>query len=165
METLPRIKAKKIEKAKNHKSPWVFLECFTDEYYKIMKKLRDDEKFNISQETLLSFCSLCSEIDNGGFIQLIQNQMDEYLFDNSFLEEIKSWGADDFVKIVEEAKVIYNNTKEKFAPKSSQKEFLKLYKTNDFGPLEDKFYEMEDKEAEKIKIYVGRNVEKFAIVV
>jgi hypothetical protein len=167
METLPRIKADEIKKAKE--DAWDFLFIFTNKYFEIMgqdpgREIMKD--FNASQHTLLAYNYLYGEVMNGGFIQLIQNGYGGYIFDNPFSEIIKTWGAEKIAGIVEEAKVIYNKYKKELEKETSLEEFSKMYsKIKDFEALESQFYDIADKETENIKKYVEENLNEFCIIV
>jgi hypothetical protein len=103
---------------------------------------------------------------NGGFIQLIQNGYGGYIFDSPFSETVKTWGAEEISKIVEDAKIIYSKYKKELEKETSLEEFSGLYsKIKDFEPLESKFYSVADKETENIKKYVEENLKEFCTVV
>ena len=167
MEALPKIKAEEVEKAKNQDDPGDFLSLFTDKYFKMLDENREImQVFNASQHTLLAFYYLYGEINDGGFIQLIHHGYGAYVFDSPFVETIKSWGADELAKVMENAKTIYNKYKEKLEAEISIKELCGLYKEiTEFEPLENGFDEIMDREAEMIKKYIEENINEFAEII
>ena len=164
MEALPKIKAKELKKAK--KDAWDFLEYVVFKYFEMTDNNSEImREFNNSQHTLLAYYYLDGQVCNGGFIRLIQNGYGGYIFDNPFSETIKLWGLEETANIVEEAKIIYNNNKNKWETQTSLEEFSALYKEiNAFEPLEDRFYEIKKQDAEKIKKYVEENIHEFVII-
>jgi hypothetical protein len=165
MKALPKIEAKELEKTKE--DAWDFLYVFLLKYFEMIDKNNGImREFNDSQHTLLAYYYLDSQVCNGGFIQLVQNGYSGYIFDNPFSAAIKSWGAEETAKIVEDAKIIYNKHKEKLEKETSMEEFSELYKDiKDFEPLEDRYYKINDQEVERIKRYVEENINEFGIII
>jgi hypothetical protein len=164
---LPEISKKDIENAKD--DAWDFIYIFINKYFEIIENSKDKEimrEFNEYQHTLMAYMYLDSEVCNGGFIQLIQNGYGGYIFNNPFSEFIKSWGADKTAQIVEKAKEIYNKYKEELEEEKTMEEFSELYKKiTEFRPLEDKYYEINDSETERIKEYVENHLNNFAKII
>ena len=117
------------------------------------------------QHTLLAYNYLYGEVCNGGFIQLIQNGYGGYVFDNPFSDYLREWGVEKIAEIVDKAKVIYEQHKEKLEAQTSLEEFSEMYdEITDFEPLEDQFYEVMDKETKLIKNYVENYLAEFAVI-
>ena len=181
MTKLPEIKETELVKRKQEKDGWDFLFLFTDKYLEMVVKNNEIiQEFNKSQLTLLGYNYLYGEVNNGGFIQLIENGYGGLIFNNQFSETIKSWGAEKIAEIVAEANVIYNKHKEKLdsataklkeakTSKEAEKameESSKLYEEiTEFEPLEDMFYGVMDQETVKIRKYVEKNANEFALIV
>jgi len=174
MDTLPKIKKKEIEKSFN--DAWDFLFVFIDKYHKIMDQDATGEiwkSFNDAQFALLTYNILDAEVNNGGFIQLIFNGYG-YIFESSFSETIKTWGAIKTAEILEEAKVLYDKYKDEIIAARSpdpteeaMEKFSQLYsKFKDFEALDDKFYTDDvAQETENIKKYIENNLDEFCVVV
>lgn len=162
--TLPTFTQEEINKAKS--DTWDFLFLFLDAYYQIMASDANEQSmqaFSAAQHTLMAFNSLYGEVSNGGFLQLIQNGYGSYIFDNPFSAHIKEWGAVEIAKIVDEAKLIYEQHKDDLEKETSLEEFSAMYNEyTSFEPLDDKFYEVMDTELEIIKTYVEQNINSFA---
>ena len=164
---LPQVSKADLENAKKENNAWDFLFVFTDKYLEIAagenREIMQD--FTSSQHTLLAYNYFYGEVCNGGFIQLIQNGYGGYIFYNPFSEHLREWGAKKIAEIVDKAKVIYEQHKEKLEAQTSLEEFTKMYdEITDFEPLEDQFYEIMDKETEFIKNYVENNLTQFAVI-
>ena len=165
-KTLPILSQDEINNAKN--DTWDFLFLFIDHYYETISSSQNEEimnEFSAEQHTLLAFNSLYGQVTNGGFLQLIQNGYGSYVFDNPFSEHIKNWGALEMAKIVDDAKIIYDQHKDALEKETTIEEFSKMYdEYTDFEPLDDKFYEIMDDEVEIIRKYVEDNLSFFANV-
>jgi uncharacterized protein with ATP-grasp and redox domains len=61
------------------------------------------ESFNDSQIALVAYRHFDAQVCNGGFIQLIQNGYGDIIFDKTFSEVMKSWGAEETAAIAKEA--------------------------------------------------------------
>jgi hypothetical protein len=190
MKGLPEIKAKELKNAKN---AWDFLYVILGKYFEMMEKDEEImQEFNDSQIALIAYRHFDAQVCNGGFVQLIQNGYVEIISDKTFSETIKSWGAEKTAVIAEEAKIIYNKHKEKldkliklqmeFSELASElyhkdkKAFERLESKHleetskffddieDFEPLEDRYYELKEQDVEKVKNYVEKNINEFAVV-
>lgn len=165
-KTLPIITQDELNKAKD--DAWDFLFLFIDPYYETMSSDPSGEimnDFTAEQHTLLAFNFLYGEVTNGGFIQLIQNGYGGYIFDDPFSEYIKRWGALEIGKIVDDAKILYNQNKVNLEKETDLEGFSKMYEEfTEFEPLDNRFYEAMDDEVEIIRKYIESNIEHFAIV-
>lgn len=165
-KTLPKITQAELDKAKD--DAWDFLFLLIDPMYEMISLDETGEimsQFSSEQHTLLAFNALYGDVANGGFIQLIQNGYGEYIFDNPFSEHIKKWGAVEIGKIVEDAKVIYNQHKDNLEKETDLTGFSKMYEEfTEFEPLDDWFYEVMDDEVEIIRKYVEDNLDHFVVV-
>ena len=164
---LPQVSKADLENANKESDAWNFLFVFTDKYLEIavgenQEIMRD---FTSSQHTLLAYNYLYAEVCNGGFIQLIQNGYGGYIFDNPFSDHLREWGIEKIAEIVDKAKVIYEQHKEKLEAQTNLEEFSKIYdEITDFESLEDKFYDVMDNETKLIKNYVENHLKEFAVI-
>ena len=163
---LPEIKKEEVERVKN--DAWELIYLFGKKYYEIIEK--NDEKiteqFSEYQHTLMAYKYFDSEVCNGGFIQLIQNGYGDYIFNSSFSENLKSWGAEKASEIVEKAKIIYKKYRKELEEEKSNEKFSELYKKiTEFEPLEDEYYKINDDETEKVKSYIETHLNNFAKII
>ena len=92
-----------------------FLRVFTDRYLEVTGGQINSETMpllNGYQHTLLGYRIFCEEVNEGGFVQLIQNGYGPYIFLNPFAKAMRLMGAKEFSKLVYEAKKIYDAHRE-----------------------------------------------------
>ena len=88
-----------------------FIKVFTDKYLEVTGGVINAETMpllNGYQHSLLGYHFFREEINEGGFIQLIQNGYGPYIFDNPFAKSMRLFGAKEFSKLVYNAKKIYD---------------------------------------------------------
>ncbi len=88
-----------------------FLKVFTDAYLEATGgdiTAENMDKLNGYQHTLLAYRFFSEEVNEGGFVQLIQNGYGGYIFDNPTAKALKLMGAKGISKILYKAKEIYD---------------------------------------------------------
>jgi hypothetical protein len=121
--------------------------------------------FTDEAAVLLLFSTLKGQVENGGFIQLIQNGYGPALLDSPFTRDIARWGAAQLARLTEQAKSIYTANKAYLERPRVIAEFSALYKEfQAFEPLEDHFYEIIDSQTATVRTYVERHFDQFARV-
>ena len=76
-----------------------FLRVFTDRYLEVTGGQINSETMpllNGMQHTLLGYRIFCEEVNEGGFVQLIQNGYGPYIFLNPFAKAMRLMGAKEF---------------------------------------------------------------------
>ncbi len=145
-----------------------FLKVFTDKYLEVTGGNINAETMpllNGYQHSLLGYHLFREEINEGGFVQLIQNGYGPYIFDNPFAKAMRIFGAKEFSKLVYDAKKIYDANKEDLEKECNEDEFMAMYeKYEAFDELEEKFMDMEELVSAQIADYVDNNMEQFAEV-
>ena len=84
-----------------------FIKVFTDKYLEVTGGVINAETMpllNGYQHSLLGYHFFREEINEGGFIQLIQNGYGPYIFDNPFAKSMRLFGAKEFSKLVYKAR-------------------------------------------------------------
>ncbi len=123
-------------------------------------------KLNGYQNTLLAYSIFRNEMNDGGFVQLIQNGYGGYFFRNPFAKVVRQWGARDLSKLVYAAKDIYQANQEALERDCTDEEFLERYVDFEvFDELEEKFFMIEEETTAAIARFVDENLELFAEVV
>jgi hypothetical protein len=82
-------KVSELEISEFNSSPVDPLYFITEKYHEAASAYPPEEVvnyFNNDQHTLTAFCLFHSEIENGGFIQLIQNGHGDYIFNEPLSE-------------------------------------------------------------------------------
>jgi hypothetical protein len=164
-EALPKINRNDLLKAKKYTQ--VFLPLFiTDDMYHNHREIMP--KLNTSQQAFLTFYLMDESMLSGyncGFLQLIYNGYGKYVFEKSYAEIIKTWGAIKISEIVEKAKSLYEKHKDKVEKVKTKKELSCLCsEITDFEMLDHEYRLISSEETEKIKEYIENNINEFAII-
>lgn len=146
-----------------------FLKVFTDAYLNAVDgeiTAENMDKLNGYQHTLLALRIFSDEVNQGGFVQLIQNGYGGYIFDNPVAKALKQMGATRLSKIIYKAKEIYDAHRAELERETTEEEFNAMYVDFEaFDELEEKFFYVEEEEIAIISQYVDENLEDFAEVV
>ena len=145
-----------------------FLNVFTDKYLEVLGGALNAENMSMLngyQHALLSLRIFTEQMEEGGFIQLIQNGYGPYIFNNPFAKAMRLMGAKDFSKLIYDAKEVYDRNKEVLEADYSDEEFMALYEQFDkLGDLDDEFLDTENNIMEIIATYVDEHISDFAVV-
>ena len=146
-----------------------FLRVFTDRYLEVTGGQVDADAMpllNGWQHTLLGYRLFCEEVNEGGFVQLIQNGYGPYIFLNPFAKAMRLMGAKEFSKLVYEAKKIYDAHREDLEQERDEDEFMAMYERyEEFDDLEEQFMDMEEEVTGQVARYVDGHLEDFALIV
>ena len=149
-----------------------FLKVFTDAYLDAIGgeiNAENLEQLNGYQHTLLALRFFSDEVNEGGFVQLIQNGYGGYIFDNPVAKALKQMGAKGLSKILYKAKEIYDAHRAELERETTEEEFNAMYVDfEQFDELEEKFFYTEEEEEEEIALiaqYVDENLADFAEIV
>ncbi|MGL4852130.1 MAG: DMP19 family protein [Phocaeicola sp.] len=145
-----------------------FIKVFTDRYLEVTGGTINAETMpllNGYQHALLGYHFFREEINEGGFIQLIQNGYGPYMFDNPFAKAMRLFGLKEFSKLIYDAKEIYDKHRADLEKECSDEEFMAMYEQYEaFDDLEEKFMEMEELVTAKIAEYVDNHIEQFGTI-
>ncbi len=146
-----------------------FLKVFTDAYLNAVGgNITADnmDKLNGYQHTLVAHRFFSEEVNQGGFVQLIQNGYGGYIFDNPTAKALKQMGAKGLSKILYKAKEIYDANREALERETTEEEFNAMYVDfEQFDELEEKFFFIEEEETANIAQYVDENLEDFGEII
>jgi hypothetical protein len=146
-----------------------FLEVFVSAYWKELGGELTGEtmaRLNGHQNALLAYSIFRKEMNDGGFVQLIQNGYGAYFFDNPFAKAMRLFGAKELSKLVYKAKEIYDANKSELERETSDEEFLSMYVDFEvFDELEEAFFFMEERVTAAIAFFVDENIELFAEII
>lgn len=146
-----------------------FLKQLTDTYIEALGGDITSENMNLIngyQHTLLALRFFIEEINEGGFVQLIQNGYGGYIFNNPVAKALRMMGAKGFSKILYKAKEIYETHKEELERETTEEEFMAMYVDfEQFDELEEKFFYIEEEEIAIVAHYVDNNIEDFAEII
>ena len=123
-------------------------------------------QLNSEQITLLGWQLLHDEVMDGGFIQLIQNQLGPFIFHNPLAKAMRLWGLKDLSKLIYRGRELYDLLGEELERECSDEEFMALFEQYpDFDDLDDDFVEHEEEWTEQIASYVDQHLDNFVSVV
>lgn len=146
-----------------------FIQAFTDKYKEVIGGELTVETMALltgEQHSLLAYQIFRDEIMVGGFCQLIQNGYGSYIFDNPFAKVMRLWGAEEFSKLVYQAKRIYDAHREDLEKERTEDEFMAMYEQYEaFDELEEEYFEMEEQVTAIIASYVDEHLELFGEII
>ena len=146
-----------------------FLDLFVDAYWKELGGDLTAEsmgRLNGHQNALLAYSIFRKEMNDGGFVQLIQNGYGAYFFDNPIAKAMRLFGAKELSKLVYKAKEIYDANKTDLERETTEEEFLSMYVDFEaFDELEESFLFMEERMTAIVAFFVDENINLFAEVV
>lgn len=146
-----------------------FLKVFIDKYQEVTGGVVDADTMpllNGYQHSLLGYHIFREEVNEGGFVQLIQNGYGPYIFDNPFAKAMRLFGVKDFSKLIYTAKKIYDENREDLEKERDDDEFMAMYEQYEaFDDLEEAFMDMEEQVTAHIAEYVDEHLDYFAEVV
>ncbi|MCD7925028.1 MAG: DMP19 family protein [Bacteroides sp.] len=146
-----------------------FIKVFTDKYLEVTGGVINAETMpllNGYQHSLLGYHFFREEVNEGGFVQLIQNGYGPYIFDNPFAKAMRVFGAKDLSKLIYDAKKIYDANRADLEKERDDDEFMVMYEQYEaFDELEEAFMDMEELVTAQIAEYVDNHMEEFAEIV
>lgn len=145
-----------------------FLKVFTDAIMaSVGGELTADTmaELNSDQITLLAYDILHNEVMDGGFVQLIYNGYESFLFRNPFAKAIKGWGIDELASLVKKAGKLYFKYKNEIERECTDDEFMAMFEQYpEFDDLDDLFVENEETWTGMVACYVDEHIERFVTV-
>ena len=142
-----------------------FLKVFTDAYLEAVGgnlTASTMNKLNGSQHALLAYRFLTEELNQGGFVQLIQNGYGGYIFGNPTAKALKIFGASEMARIIYKAKEIYDANREALERETTEEEFTAMYVDFEvFDELEERYFVIEEEQTAIIASYVDDNIGEF----
>jgi hypothetical protein len=115
------------------------------------------------QQLLLSYDYMRTQVQQGGFIQLIQNG---YI---GLLPDMPDWlyriEAPDMAKVIDDALKVYVLNRELLSRKTTVEEFALLYQElKEFEEIDDRFNRFDLATIEKMMQYAAAHIDEFAII-
>lgn len=147
----------------NHNT-WELFYLLLSKYYENMDAGTEDD-FTNSQHTLMAFNILYGEITKGGFLELIKNGYGSYIFESLFSETLKKWGVIEMAAYIHQAKEIYFKHKDELEIARKEEDIFEMYQQYPaFNALDNKFFRIMDSETDKIRQYIEKHFNEFAIL-
>lgn len=170
MDDRLKIKKSDLEKAEDN---WDYLYTILNKYYELDEA--EPEEFpnylNNNQLVLFVHSALDREVNNGGFLQLIFNGYAEFVFEDFFIQSLRSWGAASTSDLLESIKpaglqlVKELQNAGQFDEQRSLEAFSNLAEEHsEFDKFDDTYYEINEAEVKAIRDYVAHHLSDFIIV-
>ncbi len=142
-----------------------FLKLLTDTYLDFVDNdlsAENMDKLTGYQHALLAYRYFREEVNQGGFVQLIQNGYGGYIFNNPTAKALKLFGASETAKIIYKAAEIYRARREELERETTEEEFMAMYVDfEEFDDLEEKYFLIEEEETSRIAQFVKEHIEDF----
>ena len=123
------------------------------------------DSFTNEAAVLLLFSTLKGQVENGGFIQLIQNGYGPAIFDSPLGPDLARWGASQTAELLDQARAIYQAHRAYLERPRALAEFLTLYKEfTQFELLENQFYDLAAGQTASVRAYAAQHLSQFARV-
>ncbi|MCF7521924.1 DMP19 family protein [Neisseria sp. ZJ106] len=119
---------------------------------------------NDEQHTLTAYCYLDSQVQEGGFVQLIAEGYGEYIFNNPLADSLRRWRIKPTPKILDQAKSLYQKHGgdiEKLSENGTPLDEIRK-QFPEFEELDGDYYETADTDLAAAAGYVAANWAKFA---
>ncbi|MDO5059038.1 MAG: DMP19 family protein [Neisseria sp.] len=117
------------------------------------------------QHTLMAYVYLDSQVQEGGFVQLIASGYGEYVLLNPLADSLRRWKIKPTPKILEQAKALYQEVGEAVeneADKGADLDDLRK-RFNQFEELDGAYYDCAEEDMHKAAEYIEANPEKFCL--
>lgn len=116
------------------------------------------------QHTLTAFCYLDSQVEEGGFVQLIASGYGEYIFRNPLADSLRRWKIKAVPKVLDKAKALYEQhgkTIETLADGGADIESLRK-QFPEFEEWDGAYYEAAEQDLPLLAEHIQSNWETFA---
>lgn len=119
---------------------------------------------NDEQHTLVAYCYLDSQVQEGGFVQLIAAGYGEYIFMNPVADSLRRWRIKPTPKILDQAKALYEKHGAAIEHLAEEETDLATLRAQfaDFEELDAEYYDAADEDMATAVAYVQTHWAKFA---
>ena len=164
---LPRIQAKEYNEKQGSDRIFDLYELLSAPLHEELYVRQDFnflDELSEGQQLLISYDYVRMQVQQGGFIQLIQNG---YI---GLLPDMPGWlnmiGATNMAQVIDDALKVYVLNRELLDKQTTVEEFAKLYEElKEFEIIDDRFRRADEETVEKIVAYIKEHIEVFAILV
>ena len=143
-----------------------FVYTLADRCFAYLERHGEDagEKLTDEQHTLMAYVFLDSQVQEGGFLQLIATGYGDYVFANPLADSLRRWKIKPTPKILDQAKTLYQRygTKiEELAGQGSGLEDIRR-RYGIFEELDGEYYEASESDMQAVAEYIENEWPKFA---
>ena len=143
-----------------------FVYTLADRCFAYLERHGEDagEKLTDEQHTLMAYVFLDSQVQEGGFLQLIATGYGDYIFANPLADSLRRWKIKPTPKILDQAKTLYQRygaeIEELAGQGSGQEDIRRRYGI--FEELDGEYYEASESDIQAVAEYIENEWPKFA---
>lgn len=143
-----------------------FVYTLADRCFAYLERHGEDagEKLTDEQHTLMAYVFLDSQVQEGGFLQLIATGYSDYVFANPLADSLRRWKIKPTPKILDQAKTLYQRYGaeiEELAGQGSGLEDIRR-RYGIFEELDGEYYEASESDMQAVAEYIENEWPKFA---
>ena len=143
-----------------------FVYTLADRCFAYLERHGEDagEKLTDEQHTLMAYVFLDSQVQEGGFLQLIATGYGDYVFANPLADSLRRWKIKPTPKILDQAKTLYQRYGaeiEELAEQGSGLEDIRR-RYGIFEELDGEYYEASESDMQAVAEYIENEWPKFA---
>ena len=143
-----------------------FVYTLADRCFAYLERHGEDagEKLIDEQHTLMAYVFLDSQVQEGGFLQLIATGYGDYVFANPLADSLRRWKIKPTPKILDQAKTLYQRYGaeiEELAGQGSGLEDIRR-RYGIFEELDGDYYEASESDMQAVAEYIENEWPKFA---
>ena len=143
-----------------------FVYTLADRCFAYLERHGEDagEKLTDEQHTLMAYIFLDSQVQEGGFLQLIATGYGDYIFANPLADSLRRWKIKPTPKILDQAKTLYQRYGaeiEELAGQGSGLEDIRR-RYGIFEELDGEYYEASESDMQAVAEYIENEWPKFA---
>ena len=143
-----------------------FVYTLADRCFAYLERHGEDagEKLTDEQHTLMAYVFLDSQVQEGGFLQLIATGYGDYIFANPLADSLRRWKIKPTPKILDQAKTLYQRYSaeiEELAGQGSGLEDIRR-RYGIFEELDGEYYEASESDMQAVAEYIENEWPKFA---
>lgn len=149
----------------SYDTPQQFLYTLADTYFACLETLGDSaaDLLTDEQHTLMAYVYLDSQVEEGGFVQLIASGYGEYVLLNPLADSLRRWKIKPTPKILEQAKTLYQkhgSEIERLSSEGTNPDDLRQ-QFPDFEELDAAYYDCAENDRATAADYIAAHPEKF----
>ena len=143
-----------------------FVYTLADRCFAYLERHGEDagEKLTDEQHTLMAYVFLDSQVQEGGFLQLIATGYGDYIFANPLADSLRRWKIKPTPKILDQAKTLYQRYGaeiEELAGQGSGLEDIRR-RYGIFEELDGEYYEASESDMQAVAEHIENEWPKFA---
>ena len=143
-----------------------FVYTLADRCFAYLERHGEDagEKLTDEQHTLMAYVFLDSQVQEGGFLQLIATGYGDYIFANPLADSLRRWKIKPTPKILDQAKTLYQRYGTEIEELAGQgiglEDIRRRYGI--FEELDGEYYEAYESDMQAVAEYIENEWPKFA---